>query len=73
MDKNLIDIKLDKKVFSVVSLSDELTDKAFWLSKEPIERLRHIEVLRRINYGPRAAARLQRVLEITELNSLPCE
>jgi hypothetical protein len=66
MDKNLINIKLDKKAFSVASLSDGLTDKDYWLSVEPIERLRHIEVLRRINYGPRAAARLQRILEVTE-------
>ena len=41
-------------------------DKEYWLSKSPYERLQHIELLRRINYGSDAAARLQRVLEITE-------
>ena len=44
------------------------------LMKKPIglrgllnERLKQVEILRRINYGTRATARLQRVLEITEL------
>lgn len=67
MDKELIDIKLDKRFFSVASLSDQLDDKGYWFSKDPIERMRHIEVLRRINYGHGATSRLQRVLEITEL------
>lgn len=66
MDKELIDIKLDKKSFSIISLSDQSGDKTYWLSRTPIERLRQIEVLRRINYGYRAASRLQRVLEIVK-------
>jgi hypothetical protein len=66
MDNELIDIKLDKKSFSVISLSDQSGDKIYWLSRTPIERLKHIEVLRRINYGYRAASRLQRVLEVTK-------
>ena len=66
MDKELIDVKIDKRFFSVVSLSDQSDDKDYWFGRDPIERLRHIEVLRRINYGYRATSRLQRVLEITE-------
>jgi hypothetical protein len=66
MDKELIDIKLDKRYFSVASLSDQLDDKGYWFSKDPIERMRHIEVLRRINYGHGATSRLQRVLEFAE-------
>lgn len=66
MDKDLIDIKIDKRFFSVVSLSDPADNKAYWLSKDPIERLRHIEILRRINYGHDATSGLQRVLEVTE-------
>jgi hypothetical protein len=66
VDKELIDIKLDKKSFSIISLSDQSGDKTYWLSRTPIERLRQIEVLRRINYGYRAASRLQRVLEIVK-------
>lgn len=66
MDKELIDVKIDKRFFSVVSLTDQSNDKDYWFGRDPIERLRHIEILRRINYGYRAASRLQRVLEITE-------
>ncbi|MFH2044716.1 MAG: hypothetical protein ABIK92_06180 [Pseudomonadota bacterium] len=66
MDKELVDIKLDKSFFSVVSLSDQSDDKNYWFAKTPIERMRHIEVLRRINYGHAATSRLQRVLEYTQ-------
>ena len=66
MDNELIDIKIDKRFFSVVSLSDQPDDKDYWLNKDPIERIRHIEILRRINYGHSATYRLQRVLELTE-------
>ena len=66
MEKKLINIKLDKRFFSVVSLSDQLNDKDYWLSRNPIERMQHIEVLRRINYGHSATSGLQRVLEFTE-------
>lgn len=66
MDRESIDIKLDKKSFSVISLSDQSGDKDYWHSMSPVERLRHVEVLRRINYGRCAASRLQRVLEITQ-------
>jgi hypothetical protein len=60
--------KLDRTAFSVVSSFEEADrlDKEYWLSRSPIERLQHMELLRRINYGSDAAARLQRVLEITE-------
>jgi hypothetical protein len=47
-------------------LSDQSDDRDYWFARSPIERLRNIEVLRRINYGHLAAARLQRVLEIIE-------
>ena len=66
MDKELIDVKIDKRYLSVASLSEKSDEKDYWLSRKPIERLRHIEVLRRINYGHAATARLLRVLEIIE-------
>ena len=66
MNKELIDIKIDKRFFSVVSLSDQADDKNYWFNKDPIERIRHIEILRRINYGHNATSGLQRVLEFTE-------
>ncbi len=40
MDKELFDVKIDKRFFSVVSLSDQSDDKDYWFSRNPIERLR---------------------------------
>jgi len=56
--------KLDKTAFALAPLFDESEDKAYWLSRTPHQRLQHIEVLRRINYGHQSTARLQRVLEL---------
>ncbi len=66
MKKELFDLKIDKNSFSVVSLTDSPDDRYYWFEKKPIERLKHIEILRRINYGYSATSRLQRLLEITE-------
>ena len=63
MDEEILDIKMDKSAFSVSVLSDQSDDKDYWLGKTPIERLRQIEVLRRINYGHRATSGLQRILK----------
>jgi hypothetical protein len=67
MDKPILhSLKVDRKAFTVASLADESDEKAYWHSRTPHERLRQIEILRRINYGDQAAARLQRVLEVTQ-------
>lgn len=58
--------KIDRTVFSVASLFDDSDEKAYWLSRTPQERLRHMELLRRINYGRRATARLQRFFEFAQ-------
>lgn len=60
--------KMDKTIVSIVSSFEEADkqDRAYWLSRTPQERLQHMELLRRINYGSNATARLQRVLEIAE-------
>jgi hypothetical protein len=59
--------KIDRLAFSVTTFKQaDQDDKEYWLSRTPNERLQHMELLRRINYGPSAAARLQRVLEIAE-------
>jgi hypothetical protein len=63
-NKNLI--RLDKTAFSVTSSFDDSETKSFWLSKTPHERLEYVEILRRMNYGNKATARLQRILEVTE-------
>jgi hypothetical protein len=63
--------RIDKKAFSVSSLSDESDEKAYWFSKTPQERLIAMELLRQINYGyDPTTARLQRILEITELKKV---
>jgi hypothetical protein len=56
---------LDRSAFAAFSSFAEAdaADKAYWLSRTPHERLRHMETLRRMNYGSRATERLQRVLE----------
>jgi hypothetical protein len=59
-------LKIDKTAFSVASSFDDSEERTYWLSRTPHERLQHIEVLRRINYGHKATARLQRVLEVAE-------
>ncbi len=43
MDKELFDVKIDKRFFSVVSLSDQSDDKDYWFSRNPIERRRKNE------------------------------
>jgi hypothetical protein len=68
MDELIETVKLDKTTLTVAPLFDESDEKAYWLSRTPQERLRHIEVLRRINYGHRATIRLERVLELAPLS-----
>ncbi len=66
MRKELFDLKMEKKSFTVISLSDTSDDKTYWFGRKPIERLKHVEMLRRINYGHGATSRLQRFFEVAE-------
>ena len=67
MDRYLLsNLKVDRSAFSVSTLTAESDEKAYWLKCTPYERLKQVEILRRRNYGHRATARLQRVLEIIE-------
>jgi hypothetical protein len=60
--------KLDKKTITISSLHEEGDEIAYWHSKTPQERMEAIEVMRQIIYGyDPATTRLQKVLEITEL------
>lgn len=68
VDELIETVKLDKTTLTVTPLFDDSEEKIYWLSRMPEERLRHIEVLRRINYGHNATARLQRVLELAQLH-----
>lgn len=59
--------KVDRSIVSVASSSDESDEKAFWLSKTPLDRLEAVEFLRQIAFGcDPITTRLQRVLETAE-------
>ena len=61
-------VKMDKRELSVVALSDESDEKAYWHAKTPQERLEAVELMRQINYGyDPTTARVQRVLEVVKL------
>jgi hypothetical protein len=62
-------IRLDKTSFEIVSSFEEaeIKDRAYWLSKTPLERLAACEILRQITYGyDPATARLPRTFEVLE-------
>jgi hypothetical protein len=59
--------RLDRRALSVGTLSEPSDEKAFWLSKTPVERLEAVETMRQILYGyDPATVRLQRVLEVAQ-------
>ncbi|MDL1878770.1 hypothetical protein FBQ85_26935 [Cytophagia bacterium CHB2] len=62
----LSSLKVDRTALAVASLTEESDEKSYWRSRTPAERLQHLELLRRINYGTAATARLQRVLEFAQ-------
>jgi hypothetical protein len=62
------EFRLDRSYFSVARLDEPDDAKAYWLSKSPQERVAAMEFLRQSLYGyDPATTRLQRVLEIAEL------
>jgi hypothetical protein len=55
------DLKFDNLVFDAAPLSEaEDPDKAYWLSKTPKERLQALELMRRLEYGDDATARIDK-------------
>jgi hypothetical protein len=65
----LPNIHLDKNTFEIVSSFEEADakDRAYWLSKSPVERLAACELLRQLTYGyDPATARLPRTFEVLE-------
>jgi len=63
------EVRLDRSVYQVASLDDDSGDRAYWLAKSPAERMEALELMRQIVYGyDPATTRLQRVLEIAELD-----
>lgn len=62
--------RLDRAVFEVGSLEDESGEREYWQAKSPQERMEALELTRQIVYGyDPATTRLQRVLEVAELES----
>lgn len=55
-----------KRVLSVMPLSDADDNRHYWQRQSIQARLRHMELLRRINYGTAATGRLQRFLEVVQ-------
>jgi hypothetical protein len=70
MSSPLDEIRLDKTAFQVFSSfkDADAADRVYWHSRTPEERLLAVELMRQSAYGyDPATARLQRVLEITQL------
>jgi len=59
-------LRLDKTKIRVVLDFDDSEEIEYWRNSSVIERLQHMERLRRINYGLRATERLQRVIRVVE-------
>ena len=61
-------VRLDRSVFQIGSLDDKSDEREFWRAKTPTERMEALELMRQVIYGyDPATTRLQRVLEIAEL------
>ena len=59
--------RVDRSVVTVGTDLNASDEKAFWLSRTPLERLEAMEFLREIAFGHDATTgRLQRVLEVAE-------
>lgn len=68
MDKDETTFRMDKTAISLAKLGDETDEKAYWLSRTPLERLAALEYMRQVAYGyDPDTERLQRVIEVIEL------
>ena len=64
--KDIPELRLDKTKIKVISGFDDSDAVDYWRGTSVKERLQHIERLRRLNYGIRATARLQRVIRVAK-------
>lgn len=63
--KEIPEIRLDKTKLAVVSFAEKKADEIeYWKKASIKERFQQAERLRRIAYGARATARLQRTIRI---------
>jgi hypothetical protein len=59
--------RLRRGSLTVATFADmEKQDRLYWSRQTPEARLRAMELMRRINYGQAAAARLQRFFEVVQ-------
>ena len=58
--------RVDRSALTNIPVSDG-EDREYWRSRTPAERLAHVEALRRIKYGSRAAGRMEKVIEIVDV------
>ena len=63
-ERDIPELRLDRGAVSVKTEFDDSEEIEYWKAASLKERLQHIERLRRINYGVRATARLQRVIRV---------
>jgi hypothetical protein len=60
--------RLDRSAFRIDPLEESAGDREYWRARSPQERMEALELMRQIIYGyDPATTRLQRVLEIAEL------
>lgn len=65
--KDIPEPRLDKTKIKVVPITDRSEEIEYWRNTSTKERLQYAERLRRIAYGNRATARLQRIIEVVKL------
>ena len=66
----MLNNKVDRKEFSVISINDKSGDLEYWLSKTPAERMEALEYLRQMIYGYEPNTHgLQRFFEVDELKA----
>ena len=66
MDAKQTNDRVDRTAFSVVPLTEATNARDYWHGQSPEARLQHLLKLRKVNYGPAASGRLQRILEVVE-------
>jgi len=65
-DNDIPELRLDRSRIRVLKGFDDSHEVEYWRNSSTKERLQQIERLRRQNYGPRATARLQRVIRVVK-------
>ncbi len=64
LNEEELSMQVDRSIVSISSVFKDAESRDYWLTQDPQKRVRHIEELRRVNYGNRATERLQRFFEI---------